>query len=141
MDLNGKLNNHFAGRVVRKALTKMIKEGANVPVYILEYLLGMYCATNDEDGIKEGVERVKKILAENYLRPDESEKIKSKIKEMGIYTVIDKSTVKLNEKKDIYESEFSNLGLRGVPISSNHVKNYEKCKRKTAHTYAVRWGL
>ena len=93
-DLNVKLNEHFAGRVVRKDLTKKIKEGANVPVYVLEYLLGMYCATNDEDSINEGVERVKKILSENFVRPDEAEKVKSKIREIGRYTVIDKLTVK-----------------------------------------------
>ena len=80
-DLNQKLNEHFAGRVVRKDLTKKIKEGANVPVYVLEYLLGMYCATDDEESINEGVERVKKILAENFVRPDEAEKVKSKIKQ------------------------------------------------------------
>jgi ATP-dependent Lon protease len=78
-DLNEKLNKYFPGRVVRKDLTQKIKEGANVPVYVLEYLLGMYCATDDEDSINEGVNRVKAILAENYVRPDEAEKIKSKI--------------------------------------------------------------
>ena len=112
MDLNNKLNEYFAGRVVRKDLTKKIKEGANVPVYVLEYLLGMYCATDDEELINEGVERVKKILAENFVRPDEAEKVKSKIRELGQYTVIDKLTVKLNAKKDLYEAEFSNLGLK-----------------------------
>jgi ATP-dependent Lon protease len=80
-ELSRKLNQYFAGRVVRKDLTKKIKEGANVPVYVLEYLLGMYCATDDEDGINEGVETVKRILAENFVRPDEAEKVKSKIRE------------------------------------------------------------
>lgn len=126
MELNKKLNEHFAGRVVRKDLTKKIKEGANVPVYVLEYLLGMYCATDDDDLINEGVERVKKILAENFVRPDESEKVKSKIRELGQYTVIDKLTVKLNAKKDLYEAEFSNLGLKGVPIAPHYVKDYDK---------------
>lgn len=126
ISLNEKLNKHFAGRVVRKDLTKKIKEGANVPVYVLEYLLGMYCATDDEDSINEGVERVKNILTDNFVRPDEAEKVKSKIRELGQYTVIDKITVKLNEKKDIYEAEFSNLGLRGVQIASHYVKEYEK---------------
>lgn len=126
VNLNEKLNKYFAGRVVRKDLTKKIKEGANVPVYVLEYLLGMYCATDDEDSINEGVERVKKILSENFVRPDEAEKVKSKIREFGQYTVIDKITVKLNEKKDIYEAEFSNLGLKGVQIASHYVKEYEK---------------
>lgn len=95
-ELNEKLNKYFAGKVVRKDLTKKIKEAANVPVYVLEYLLGMYCATNDDNAIEDGVEQVKRILAENFVRPDEAEKIKSKIKEKGIYTVIDKITVKLN---------------------------------------------
>lgn len=126
MDLNKKLNEYFAGRVVRKDLTKKIKEGANVPVYVLEYLLGMYCATDDADLIEEGVERVKKILAENFVRPDEAEKVKSKIRELGQYTVIDKLTVKLNAKKDLYEAEFSNLGLKGVPIAPYYVKEYDK---------------
>lgn len=125
-DLNTKLNEHFAGRVVRKDLTKKIKEGANVPVYVLEYLLGMYCATEDEESINEGVDRVKKILADNFVRPDEAEKIKSKIRELGKYTVIDKLTVKLNAKKDLYEAEFSNLGLKGVPIAPHYVKEYDK---------------
>ena len=115
-ELNQKLNQHFAGRVVRKDLTKKIKEGANVPVYVLEYLLGMYCATDDEASINEGVDRVKNILSENFVRSDEAEKIKSKIRELGQYTVIDKVTVRLNEKKDTYEAEFSNLGLKGVSI-------------------------
>lgn len=126
ISLNTKLNMHFAGRVVRKDLTKKIKEGANVPVYVLEYLLGMYCATDDEDSINDGVERVKNILADNFVRPDEAEKVKSKIRELGQYTVIDKITVKLNERKDVYEAEFSNLGLKGVEISSKYVKDYEK---------------
>src|SRR4051812_7778273 len=123
-DLNLKLNEYFAGKVVRKDLTKKIKEGANVPVYVLEYLLGMYCATNDENSINDGVEMVKKILSDNFVRPDEAEKVKSKIKELGRYTVIDKITVKLNEKKDVYEAEFSNLGLKGVAISSHFVKEF-----------------
>lgn len=125
-ELSKKLNTHFAGKVVRKDLTKKIKEGANVPVYVLEYLLGMYCATDDEDSINDGVERVKKILSDNFVRPDEAEKIKSKIKELGKYTVIDKVSVKLNEKRDVYEAEFSNLGLNGVVISSHYIKEFEK---------------
>ncbi len=125
-DLNKKLNQYFSGRVVRKDLTQKIKEGANVPIYVLEYLLGMYCATDDEDSINEGVNRVKAILAENYVRPDEAEMIKSKIRELGQYTVIDKLTVRLNEKKDVYEAEFSNLGLKGVEVKANYVKEFEK---------------
>ncbi|WP_027093450.1 protease Lon-related BREX system protein BrxL [Cohnella thermotolerans] len=126
IDLDRKLNEVFSGRVVRKDLTKMIKEGANVPVYVLEYLLGMYAATDDEESIREGLERVKKILAENFVRPDEAEKIKSRIREIGQYSIIDKVTVTLNPKIDTYEAEFSNLGLKGVPISPNYVKEYDK---------------
>ena len=125
-ELNEKLNKYFAGKVVRKDLTKKIKEAANVPVYVLEYLLGMYCATNDDNAIADGVEQVKRILAENFVRPDEAEKIKSKIKEKGIYTVIDKITVKLNEKQDIYQAEFSNLGIIDALIYDGLVNKYEK---------------
>ena len=126
VDLDKKLNDVFAGRVVRKDLTNLIKEGANVPIYVLEYLLGMYAATDDEDSIREGLERVKKILSENFVRPDEAEKIKSRIREYGQYSVIDKVTVALNPKIDTYEAEFSNLGLKGVPISSMYVKEFDK---------------
>ena len=125
-ELSLKLNSSFAGKVVRKDLTQKLKQGANVPTYVLEYLLGMYCATDDEDGINEGVQRVKNILADNFVKPDEAEKIKSKIREMSRYTVIDKLTVKLNEKKDIYTAEFSNLGLKNVEISSKYVTDFEK---------------
>ncbi|MCB1953902.1 MAG: ATP-dependent Lon protease, partial [Rhodocyclaceae bacterium] len=120
------LNQHFAGKVVRKDLTKLIKEGANVPVYVLEYLLGMYCASNDEEIIRDGMETVKNILAENYVRPDEAEKVKSKIKERGSYKVIDKVTVRLNERRDIYEALLSNLGVKDAEIPANYVKQFEK---------------
>lgn len=126
LDLDKKLNETFAGRVVRKDLTKLIKEGANVPVYVLEYLLGMYAATDNEESIKEGIERVKKILTDNFVRPDEAEKIKSRIRELGQYSIIDKVTVALNPKLDQYEAEFSNLGLKGVPVPSNFVKEFDK---------------
>lgn len=125
-ELSIKLNTHFAGKVVRKDLTQKLKQGANVPIYVLEYLLGMYCATDDDDSINAGVERVKNILADNFVRPDEAEKIKSKIREMTRYTVIDKLTVKLNEKRDVYVAEFSNLGLKDVEIDSKYVKDFEK---------------
>ena len=141
-ELNDKLNKYFAGKVVRKDLTKKIKEGANVPVYVLGYLLGMYCATNDEQAINDGVNTVKRILADNFVRPDEAEKIKSKIKEQGIYTVIDKVTVRLNEKQDIYQAEFSNLGIKDAYISEDIVKKYEKllvggiwCIVKVSYTF------
>jgi ATP-dependent Lon protease len=120
------LNIHFAGRVVRKDLTKLLKEGANVPVYVLEYLLGMYCAVDDEETIQEGLKTVKQILSDNYVRPDEAEKVKSKIKEIGSFKIIDKVTVKLNEKRDVYEAILSNLGVKGLSVSSDIVKQYEK---------------
>jgi ATP-dependent Lon protease len=120
------LNKHFAGKVVRKDLTKLVKEGANVPVYVLEYLLGTYCASNDEETIQEGLQTVKRILSENYVRPDEAEKVKSLIRERGSYKVIDKVTVTLNEKRDVYEALLSNLGVKGAEISTNFIKKYEK---------------
>lgn len=120
------LNHHFAGKVVRKDLTKLIKEGANVPVYVLEYLLGMYCASDDEETIQAGLKNVKRILADNYVRPDEAEKIKSKIRESGSYKVIDKVTVKLNEKRDVYEALLANLGVKNAEISDAFVRQYEK---------------
>ncbi len=124
--LDDLLNAHFAGRVVRKDLTKLVKEGANVPVYVLEYLLGNYCASNDPAVIEDGLATVKRILAENYVRPDEAEKVKSTIRERGSMKVIDKVTVKLNEKRDVYEALLSNLGTKGVEINTGTVKKYEK---------------
>lgn len=124
--LDTKLNQSFAGKVVRKDLTKQIKEGANVPVYVLEYLLGMYCATDDEATIKDGILKVKQILADNYVRPDESEKIKAKVKEKGRYKVIDKVTAKLNEKADRYEGLLSNINLKNVIIDGSYIKKFEK---------------
>lgn len=125
-DLDQLLNEHFAGRVVRKDLTKMVKEGANVPVYVLEYLLGMYCASDDPEVIQKGLQNVKTVLAENYVRPDEAEKVKSLVRERGSYKVIDRVTVRLNEKKDCYEASFSNLGIKDAEISASIVKEYEK---------------
>ena len=121
-DLNQKLNNIYPGKVVRKDLTKRIKEGANVPVYVLEYLLGMYCATDDETTIEEGVVRVKNILAQNYVRPDEAEQVKSKIRELGRFTIIDQVTVTLNERDDIYQGTLMNLGIKGIVIDPEIVK-------------------
>jgi len=120
------LNQHFAGRVVRKDLTKLIKEGANVPVYVLEYLLGNYCASNDPAVIEDGMKTVKQVLAQNYVRPDEAEKVKSKIRESGRLRIIDKVTVSLNERRDVYEALMSNLGTKGVEISTAKVKEFEK---------------
>ena len=124
--LDDLLNQHFAGKVVRKDLTKLVKEGANVPVYVLEYLLGSYCASNDDEVIQEGLKTVKKVLAENYVRPDEAEKVKSLIRERGSLKIIDKVTVSLNERRDVYEALLSNLGVKGVEVDSGIVKKFEK---------------
>ena len=120
------LNTHFAGKVVRKDLTKLIKEGANVSVYLLEYLLGMYCARNYEAVIQNGSVNVTRILTENYVRADEAEKVKSKVRESGTHKVIDKVTVKLNEKRDVYEALLSNLWVKNAEISSSYVRQFEK---------------
>ena len=121
-----KLNTYFPGRVVRKDLTKLMKVGHNVPVYVLEYLLGSNCATDDEELIREGVRKVKNILSENYVRPDEAELIKSRIREIGYYTIIDKITVRLNEKRDVYEAVFSNLGITKIEVEPEYVKKFSK---------------
>ena len=126
LSLDALMNKYLPGKVVRKDLTKLIKEGANVPVYVLEYLLGMYCASDDTATIEAGLTNVKRVLAENYVRPDEAEKVKSKIRESGSYKVIDKITVKLNEKRDTYEALLSNLGIKDAEIPDSYVKNFEK---------------
>lgn len=124
--LKQKLRKNFDGKIVRKDLTKKIKEGANVPVYVLEFLLGQYCNTDDEDEINAGVETVKSILANNYVRPDEAQKILSTLKKNGRYTVIDMVSVGLNMKKDRYEAAFSNLGVSGVPVSDYYPETYDR---------------
>ncbi len=121
-----KLKQYFNGRIVRKDLTKKIKEGANVPVYVLEYLLGMHCNSDDESVIEQGVENVKKILANNYVRPDEAQKVLAKLKERGAYTVIDKVTVKVDIRNDQYLAEFSNLGIKDIPISNEYISKFER---------------
>lgn len=124
--IKGKLRQNFDGRIVRKDLTKKIKEGANVPVYVLEFLLGQYCSSDDEEVIESGVQNVKRILADNFVRPDEAQKILSVLRQRGIYTVIDKITVNLNIKKDSYEAEFSNLGLKAIPASEEYPTKYDR---------------
>lgn len=121
-----KLRTYFDGRIVRKDLTKKIKEGANVPVYVLEFLLGQYCSSDDEAIIQTGVEHVKRILADNFVRPDEAQKILSMLRQRGCYTVIDKLTVQLNIKEDRYEAEFSNLGLKNIPIGEEYPTSYDR---------------
>lgn len=125
-DINKKLRSCFDGKIVRKDLTKSIKEGANVPVYVLEFLLGQYCSSDDPMVIEEGLNRVKRILAENYVRPDEAQKVLSLLRQRGSHTVIDKITVNLNIKKDTYEAEFSNLGIKGIPINEEYPSKYDR---------------
>lgn len=124
--LDRKLRAYFDGKIVRKDLTKSIKEGANVPVYVLEFLLGQYCSSDDQSVIDEGIHNVKKILADNFVRPDEAQKILSILRERGSYTVIDKLTVKLNIKEDRYEAEFSNLGIKNIPIQPEYASKYDR---------------
>ena len=121
-----KLREHFDGRIVRKDLTKHIKEGANVPVYVLEFLLGQYCSSDDPEVIEKGVNNVKRILADNYVRPDEAQKILSQLRKKGSYTIIDMVTVHLDIKRDCFFAEFSNLGLRDVPISDEYPEKFDR---------------
>lgn len=125
-ELYRKLRENFNGKIVRKDLTKRIKEGANVPVYVLEFLLGQYCSSDDEDVVQDGVEQVKRILSENYVRPDESEKVLSKLRQRGSMSIIDRVTVTLNLRTDSYEAWFSNLGLGKVPISENYPQEFDR---------------
>ena len=124
--IKSKLRQNFDGKIVRKDLTKKIKEGANVPVYVLEFLLGQYCSSDDPEIIEEGVENVKRILADNFVRPDEAQKILSVLRQRGSYTVIDKITVSLNIKRDFYEAEFSNLGLKNIPIDEEYPAKFDR---------------
>lgn len=124
--IKGKLRQYFDGKIVRKDLTKKIKEGANVPVYVLEFLLGQYCSSDDEEIIEKGVQNVKRILADNFVRPDEAQKILSKLRSRGSHTVIDMITVKLNMKANIYQADFSNLGIQGIPIADEYPERFDR---------------
>ena len=124
--IKDKLRQCFDGKIVRKDLTKHIKEGANVPVYVLEFLLGQYCSSDDPEVIEKGVNNVKKILSDNFVRPDEAQKILSMLRSKGSHTVIDRITVTLNIKKDSYEAEFSNLGLKAIPIADEYPEKYDR---------------
>ena len=125
-EIKQKLRSRFDGKIVRKDLTKKIKEGANVPVYVLEFLLGQYCSSDDDTIIERGVQHVKRILADNFVRPDEAQKILSMLRQKGSYTVIDKITVILDVKHDTYMAEFSNLGLKGLPISEEYPERFDR---------------
>lgn len=124
--LKDKLRQNFDGKIVRKDLTKKIKEGANVPVYVLEFLLGQYCCSDDDAVIDVGVQKVKRILADNFVRPDEAQKILSVLRKRGSHTVIDMITVKLDIKRNVYFAEFSNLGLTTVPIEDEYPEKYDR---------------
>ena len=124
--LDAKIVATFPGKIVRKDLTAYMKRGANVPTFVLEYLLGMYCSTDDEDAIQVGLEKISRILSENYVRPDESEKIKSKIRENGQYTVIDKVSARLDEYRDIYVAQFTNLEIEPFVLPAEYVRQYSK---------------
>lgn len=125
-ELDQKINTHFPGLVVRKDLVKTVKGNAIVPSYVLEYLLGQYCATSDEPTIQTGIETVKEILAKHYVHRNEAGLVRSNIKEKGRYKVIDKISVDLNDKKDVYQAQFSNLGLKEVLVDSGTVKKHPK---------------
>jgi len=124
--LKAKLREQFDGKIVRKDLTKKIKEGANVPVYVLEFLLGQYCSSDDDTIIESGVQQVKRILADNFVRPDESQKILSQLRKRGSHTVIDMITVQLDIQKNRYFAEFSNLGLQKVPIEDEYPEKFDR---------------
>ena len=124
--VKAKLFERFAGKIVRKDLTKKIKEGANVPVYVLEFLLGQYCCSDDEEVVAAGVEKVKRILADNFVRPDEAQKTLTKLRKNGMYSVIDMITVRLDLRRDYFVAEFSNLGLKDVRIPDEYPEKYER---------------
>lgn len=124
--IKDKLLQNFDGKIVRKDLTKKIKEGANVPVYVLEFLLGQYCSSDDDKVIEQGVQNVKRILADNFVRPDEAQKVLSRLRSRGSHTIIDMVTVRLDIKKDCFFAEFSNLGLANIPITDEYPEKYDR---------------
>ena len=121
-----KLRQSFDGKIVRKDLTKKIKEGANVPVYVLEFLLGQYCSSDDDTVIEQGVANVKKILADNFVRPDEAQKVLSRLRKKGSYTVIDMVTTRLDMKQNLYVASFSNLGITNVLLDDEYPEKYDR---------------
>lgn len=121
-----KLRESFDGKIVRKDLTKKIKEGANVPVYVLEFLLGQYCSSDDESIIEQGVHNVKRILADNFVRPDEFQKVLSKLRKKGSYTVIDMITARLDMRRNIYIASFSNLGIDNVLLEDEYPEKFDR---------------
>ena len=126
-EIKNKLRQNFDGKIVRKDLTKKIKEGANVPVYVLEFLLGQYCSSDDETVIEKGVQNVKRILADNFVRPDESQKILSQLRKKGSHTIIDMVTVRLDMKKDCFLQSFLIWALVMYRLPTNIRKNLIAC--------------
>ena len=126
MELHDKVMNAFIGKVVRKDLAFLVKGGLPVPTYVLEYLLGQYCASDDEEVIAEGLEKVKQVIQHNYVHRADAESIKGTIRENGHHRIIDKVTVILNEKEDEYHASFANLGLGNVPIGTEYVRKNPK---------------
>ena len=126
MTLQQKIMNSFIGKVVRKDLAFLVKGGLPVPTFVLEYLLGQYCASDDEEAIRMGLEKVKEVIQNNYVHRADAEAVKGKIHDLGKYRIIDKVNVILNEKLDEYQASFANLGLTGVPVSSQYVKENPK---------------
>lgn len=125
-EIKNKLRQCFDGKIVRKDLTKKIKEGANVPVYVLEFLLGQYCSSDDDTVIEQGVQNVKKILADNFVRPDEAQKVLSRLRKKGSYTVIDMITARLDMKRNLYVAGFSNLGITDVLLDDEYPEKYDR---------------
>lgn len=124
--LDAKALELLGGKVVRKDLTALMRRGANVPTFVLEYLLGMYCSTDDPELLAEGVARIRRVLAENYVRPDESEAIKSRVRELGQYTIIDKVSAKLDEWEDLYVATFASLAIEPIVMPDEYVREYDK---------------
>ncbi len=142
--LDRKIIENFPGKIVRKDLTALMKRGANVPTFVLEYLLGMYCSTDDEGVIASGIDKIRRILTDNYVRPDESEKIKSRIRENGEYTIIDKVSARLDEYRDMYVAEFTNLNIEPFVMPAEYAVEYTKiltggiwCITRIAYTYVA----
>ena len=126
IELDSKLLDQFKGYVVRKDVVRSVKGGANVPIFVLEYLLANSCSTNDEEKIQEGIESVKRVLREHYVNPDEATLVQAKIRERGTYKIIDKISVRLDPSKDKYWAEMSNLAIRDANISEEIISQHEK---------------
>ena len=137
-ELDRKINRHFSGAVVRKDLVRAVKGNAIVPSYVLEYLLGQYAASDDEATIQAGIDAVRKILADHYVHRNQSELVKSTIRERGRHRIIDKVTATLNDKADVYEAEFANLGIKGVLVEPATIKAHPKLHTRLGSRHHTR---